>query len=121
MAELPEFIIPPKPEPVEVRPSVIKHLLDMTEEEREAIMCPRARESHERYVREGLYHCKGDRCKEMKEKKEKEEKEKETLLRSVTDRNKVLEAWARDSEAKQKKMSDQIEKMASLIAQLIPK
>jgi hypothetical protein len=121
MAELPEFIIPPKPEPVEVRPSVIKHLLDMTEEEREAIMCPRARESHERYVREGLYHCKGDRCKEMKEKKEKAEKEKESLLQTVTERNKVLEAWAREAEKREKKMESDILKLASLVQQLIPK
>ena len=93
----------------------------MTEEEREAIMCPRARESHERYVREGLYHCKGDRCKEMKEKKEKAEKEKESLLQTVTERNKVLEAWAREAEKREKKMESDILKLASLVQQLIPK
>jgi len=33
----------------------------------------------------------------------------------------VLEAWARDVEAKQKKMEKDMEKMANLLAQLLPK
>jgi len=115
------IIIPPKPEEVEVLPPVTKHITEMTDEEREKILCPRSRESYERCKREGLYDCKKDRCKEMREAKEKAEKDKEAQLQTVTDRNKVLEAWARDSEAKQKKMEERMEKMASLIAQLIPK
>lgn len=39
----------------------------------------------------------------------------------LTQRNKILETWARDQEAKMAKMEANIEKMASLLAQLISK
>ena len=114
-----DLIIPPKPEEVEMPPSVIKHLLDMTEEEREAIMCPRARESHERYMREGLYHCKGDRCKEMREKKLKDEQKQ---LEVLSQRNQILEQHARGLEIELKDYKTQTEerfnKLAILIASL---
>ena len=42
-------------------------------------------------------------------------------IQVLEERNKVLEAWARDSEAKTRKMEERMEKMASLLAQLISK
>jgi hypothetical protein len=46
-----------------------KHITELTEEEREKVLgkCEKARESYERCKREGLYHCKRDRCKEARE------------------------------------------------------
>lgn len=115
--------IPPLPPAVEPLPQVIKHITEMSEEEREAVLgeCHLARESYERCKRNGEFNCKRDRCKEACEKKEKEEKERRTMLDTLTERNKVLETWARDSEAKTRKMEERMEKMASLISQLIPK
>jgi len=104
---------------------IVKHISQMTEEEREKVIgkCEKARESYERCKREGLYHCKRDRCKEAREDKEKAEREKEEAVvkerKTLRDRSALLEEHARDMEAKQKKMEQQIEKMANLIAQLI--
>ncbi len=47
--------------------------------------------------------------------------EQQKQIETLQERNKVLEAWARDQEAKQKKMEERMEKMASLIAQLMGK
>lgn len=106
-------------------PRIEKHITEMTDEEREALFCPKSRESYERCKREGLYHCKRDRCKEACQKKEQEEKNK---AEQQQDRVKVLEerelVWvkhAREQETTQKKMQKDIEKMAGLLAQLLPK
>jgi hypothetical protein len=40
---------------------------------------------------------------------------------TLTQRNQVLESWARNSEAKQKKMEADIAKMASLLSQMMAK
>jgi hypothetical protein len=47
--------------------------------------------------------------------------EQQKTIEVLTERNKVLEAHARDMEAKQKKMQTDMDKLASLVAQLIPK
>ena len=79
------------------------------EEERKALVIARQQQKE----------SKGrDMCKEYHEKKEKEKQEEINVLQ---ERNKVLETWARDQEAKQKKMEERMEKMASRIAQLMGK
>lgn len=59
-----------------------------------------------------------DLCKEAKD---KEESEKQQKMDTLAQRNQLLEAWARDQEAKQKKMDERMEKMAGLLQQLIAK
>jgi hypothetical protein len=104
-----------------------KHITELTDEERERILGKNkmARESYERCMREGLYHCKRDRCKEAREEKEKAEREREEAVvkerKTLRERSELLEKHARDMEAKQKKMQTDMDKLASLVAQLIPK
>jgi hypothetical protein len=47
--------------------------------------------------------------------------EQQKHIQVLEERNKVLEAWARDSEAKQRKTEERMEKLASLVSQLISK
>ena len=90
------------------------YLLDKTDEELGDFIGDEERKGLE-YARKHREQAKGrDMCKEHRERKEKE-------AETLTKRNEVLEAWARDVEAKQKKMEKDMEKMASLIAQLMGK
>jgi hypothetical protein len=47
--------------------------------------------------------------------------EQQKQIDVLTERNKVLEAWAREAEKREKKMESDILKLASLVQQLIPK
>ena len=47
--------------------------------------------------------------------------EQQKQIDVLTERNKVLEAWAREAEKREKKMEQDILKLASLVQQLIPK
>jgi len=90
------------------------YLLDKTDEELGDFIGDEERKGLE-YARKHREETKGrDMCKEHRERKEKE-------AETLTKRNEVLEAWARDVEAKQKKMEKDMEKMANLLAQLLPK
>jgi len=90
------------------------YLLDKTDEELGDFIGDEERKGLE-YARKHREQAKGrDMCKEHRERKEKE-------AETLTKRNEVLEAWARDVEAKQKKMEKDMEKMANLLAQLLPK
>jgi hypothetical protein len=115
--------LPPPPPAVEMKPRVVKHITEMTEEEREKVLgkCEKARASYMECMKEDGYNCKRDRCKEMREAKEREEKEAKERMDTLQERNKVLEVWARNSEAKQKKMEADIAKMASLLSQMMAK
>ena len=112
--------------PVEIKQATTHCVIDMTEEEREKFYKRWGPEHYARYCEAKKNGCfsrcrKTDWCKVECEKKEKEQKDKEELLQTLRERNKMLEAWARDAEAKTRKMEERMEKMASLIAQLIPK
>ena len=112
--------------PVEIKQATTHCAIDMTEDEREKFYKRWGPEHYARYCEAKKTGCfsrcrKTDWCKVECEKKEKEQKDKEELLQTLRERNKMLEAWARDAEAKTRKMEERMEKMASLIAQLIPK
>ena len=62
-----------------------------------------------------------DICEEMRCCKEKEEKEAKERVETLTQRNKLLEEHARQQEAKHKKMEKDLDKLASLVAQLMNK
>lgn len=47
--------------------------------------------------------------------------EQQKQMDVLTERNQLLEAWARDQEAKQKKMEERMERMAGLLTQLMAK
>jgi transcriptional regulator with GAF, ATPase, and Fis domain len=116
--------IPPLPPAIESLPQIIKHITEMTEEEREAVLgdCKLARESYERCKREDGFNCKGDRCKEECEKKEKEEAQKKQMLETLAQRNELLEKHARKLETDFQDYKNQSEerfnKLATLIASL---
>lgn len=95
----------------------------MTEEEREKVLGndEKARASYAECMRKDGYNCKRDRCEEMRCCKEKEEKEKVEQLDALAKRNKILEEHARQQEAKHKKMEKDLDKLASLVAQLMSK
>lgn len=92
-------------------------MADLTPEEREKFIqgcCPKFR----KHVREygGYDLAKRDSCKEMREAEEaKKKQEMETLQK----RNQLLEDHARQQEERLKKAEERMEKMASLISQLI--
>lgn len=104
-------------------------MADLTPEEREKFTkgcCPKFR----KHVREygGYDMAKRDSCKEMREAEEAKKKQKEEEVEALQKRNAILEAAARQQEAKQKeqeerlkKAEERMEKMASLLAQLISK
>ena len=103
--------------------SCSKHITELSEEEREAVLGKdeKARASYERCMKEGLYHCKRDRCKEEREKREKEQKEKDEALCCLQKREEVWVEHAKEQEDKIKKLEANIEKLAGLVAQLIKK
>lgn len=68
--------------------------------------------------RQRLENTGRDLCKEAKD---KEEAEKQKQMDTLTQRNQLLETWARDQEAKQKKLERDMEKIAGLLSQLISK
>jgi hypothetical protein len=110
--------------PVEYIKPTLTLVIDMTEEERESHFKCMGGGAYERYKvrqREGIFtRChKTDWCKLEREKREKKDIQRNQLLETVTDRNKVLETWARESETKQKKLELQVEKLGNLIAQLL--
>ena len=101
-------------------------LADMTEEEREKFarnLTGHAREAYEERKREGWYNQdhRRDRCKEAREQKEREERDKEARVEAIQQRNIVLEQVARQQEVDIRKAQADITKLASLVAQLMPK
>jgi Fe2+ transport system protein B len=115
--------IPPLPKASEALPRIVKHITEMTEEEREKVLgnCEKARASYVECIRTDGYNCERDKCKEMRCCKEREEKEKAEQLDTLAKRNKILEEHARQQEAKQKKMEKDLDKLANLVAQLMSK
>jgi hypothetical protein len=119
--------LPPPPPAVEMKPRVVKHITEMTEEEREKVLgkCEKARASYMECMREDGYNCKRDRCKEMREAKEREEKEKADRLLVLQQRNEILEDHARiiEKQLNEYKVTTdiKIEKLAGLLSQLISK
>ena len=124
--------LPPLPTRPDVPPPVITHISEMTEEQIQKIMCPRFLESYNRCKKEGLYCPKRDRIKEIQEAKEREQRAKEAEEKAKAERLAVLEAretvWVADARAKEKEFADykakteeRLNKMASLIQQLLPK
>ena len=119
--------IPPRPDTPEQLPRTIKHITEMTEEEREAVIgkCEKARASYAECMKGDSYCCKRDICKEMWDGKERKEKEAKERMDTLGKRNEVLEAHARQQEkifSDYKKDTDKkIEKLASLIGQLMSK
>ena len=105
--------------------SCSKHITELSEEEREKVLGKdeKARASYERCMKEGLYHCKRDRCKEMREKREKEEKEREEALCCLREREKIWEADAKQKEeefAAYKEMTDRrLEQIVGLVKGLL--
>jgi hypothetical protein len=135
--------IPDIPKAEVIPKRIVKHITEMTEQEREKIFrgCELSRESYERCKKD--YHCKRDRCKEMREENEREEKDRINKLLVLEQRNQILEEHARASEerinSKEKEFAEyirradelhnnykietdaKIEKLAGLIAQLLKK
>lgn len=112
--------------PVDIIPPVIKCVIDMPEEEREAHFKERGEEAYKRYLitkASGCYNrCpKTDWCKVEQEKKAKEQKEKDQQLETLRTRNVLLEQHGREMEAKMRKMEASMEKLASLVSQMMPK
>lgn len=105
-----------------------KHITELTDEERDRVFgkCEKARESYERCMREGLYHCKKDRCKEAREEKEKAEREKEEEItkerKTLQERNEILEQHARSlgkEFADHKKLTEaRFEKLTNILLSL---
>lgn len=91
--------------PLDHPKSCSKHITELSEEEREKVLGndEKARESYERCMREGLYHCKRDRCKEMRELREKEQKEKDEALCCLREREKV---WEEDAKKKEQEFAE---------------
>jgi hypothetical protein len=100
-----------------------RHITELSEEEREKVLGDdkEARESYERCMREGLYHCKRDRCKEAREERERKEKEKDEALCCLQKREEVWVQHAKQQEDKIKRLEANVEKLAGLVAQLLPK
>ena len=97
--------------------SCFKHITELSEEEREEVLGKdeKARASYERCMKEGLFHCKRDRCKEMREKREKDEKEKEDELCCLREREKKRE----QEFAEYKRLTDErFDKIAQLLSTL---
>jgi hypothetical protein len=115
--------LPPPPPAVEMKPRVVKHITEMTEEEREKVLgkCEKARASYMECMREDGYNCKRDRCKEMREAKEREEKQKADRLLVLEQREAVWLQHAREQDEKVKRLETNLEKVASLLTQLLPK
>lgn len=116
--------IPPLPKIPEPLPQIIKHITEMSEEEREKIIgcCCRAKESYERCKKEDGFNCKRDKCKEVCDKKDKEETQKKKMLETLTQRNEVLEKHARQLETDfldyKTQTEERFNKLATLIASL---
>lgn len=89
-------------------------VLDMTDEELGDFLGEEERKALQVARQQRKEFARRDVCKEMCEAKERE-------AETLKERNKVLEQWAREQEAKQKKMEERMEKMASLLSQLLPK
>lgn len=113
-------------QPTEMRPTVTRSVLEMSEEERETFFRGLGKDHYKRYLQSKESGCfnrcpKTDWCKIEREKKEKEEQEKEERVRVLEAREVVWLEHAREQEAKMKKMERDMEKMAGLLAQLISK
>lgn len=89
-------------------------VLDMTDEELGDFLGEEERKALKVARQQRKEFAGRDMCKEAQEAKERE-------TETLKERNRVLEQWAREQEAKQKKMEKDMEKMANLLAQLLPK
>lgn len=117
----------------EFRKVVVQCVADMTEEERETYFKTQPKDFqalHEERKKNGYYkRCpKTDWCRLEREKKETEEKQKAEAIRLLEAREAVWVEHAKQQEAQSRaslvtieKLRADVEKLAGLVAQLLPK